>query len=46
LQHIVPFYRDLPQAFTGLAKWMVQAYLQACQKAGLEPDAALLSQFS
>lgn len=45
LQHLVPFYRDLPQAFTGLAKWMVQAYLQSCREAGLEPDAALLSQF-
>jgi hypothetical protein len=36
----------LPQAFTGLAKKLVQDYLQACQKAGLETDAALLSQFS
>lgn len=45
LQHLVPFYRDLPQAFTGPAKGLVQAYLQACEKAGLEPDAALLSQF-
>jgi hypothetical protein len=46
LQHLVPFYRDLPQAFTGLAKGLVQSYLQACEKAGLEPDAALLSQFA
>ena len=46
LQHLAPFYRDLPQAFTGPAKGLVQGYRQACQKAGLVPDAALLSQFS
>ena len=46
LHHLAPFYRDLPLAHSRVGKGLVQVYLQACQKAGLEPDAALLSQFS
>jgi len=46
LHHLAPFYRDLPLAHSRVGKGLVQVYLQACQKAGLEPDAALLYQFS
>jgi predicted HicB family RNase H-like nuclease len=46
LQHLAPFYRDLPQAHSRVGNGLVQGYLQACKKAGLEPDAALLSQFA
>jgi tetratricopeptide (TPR) repeat protein len=45
LQHPVPFYRDLPQAFTGLAHALRRNYVDACQKAKQEPDKDLLSQF-
>jgi hypothetical protein len=45
LQHLVPFYRDLPQAFSGLAHALRRDYIEACQKAGQEPDKNLLSQF-
>jgi hypothetical protein len=45
LQHLSPFYRKMPRAFTSLARALAQEYHQACQKAELEPDAALLAQF-
>jgi tetratricopeptide (TPR) repeat protein len=45
LQHLIAFYRDLPQAFTGLVDALRQLYLEACQKAGQEPDKDLLSQY-
>jgi tetratricopeptide (TPR) repeat protein len=45
LQHIVPFHRKLPQAFSSLAHALRSDYMDACQKAGLEPDMDLLSQF-
>ena len=46
LQHLAPFYRDLPQAHSRVGNGLVQGYLQVCRKAVLEPDAALLSQFA
>ena len=46
LHHLAPFYQELPQAYSSLGMGLVQDYLQACQKAGLEPDAVLLSQFA
>jgi tetratricopeptide (TPR) repeat protein len=46
LQHLAPFYRALPQAFSGLAGALLRDYLQACKNAELEPDLALLAQFS
>ncbi|MCX6672611.1 MAG: CHAT domain-containing protein [Methanothrix sp.] len=45
LQHLVPFYRNLPQAFSGLAHALRRDYIEACQKAEHEPDKDLLSQF-
>ena len=40
-----PFYRNLPQAFSSLAKSLLRDYLQACRKAEQEPDKELLAQF-
>lgn len=45
LQHLVTFYLNLPQAFTGLVSALRRYYLEACQKAGQEPERNLLSQF-
>jgi predicted O-linked N-acetylglucosamine transferase (SPINDLY family) len=45
LQHLVLFYRDLPQAFSGLAHALRRDYIEACQMAEQEPDKDLLSQF-
>ena len=45
LQSLAPFYRKLPQAFIGLARALLRDYVEACQKAGQEPDKDLLSQF-
>ena len=45
LQHLAPFYRKLPQAFSSLANTLKQLYIEACQKAGQEPDGDLLSRF-
>jgi tetratricopeptide (TPR) repeat protein len=45
LQHLVTFYRNLPRAYAGLVNTLRRSYLEACQKAGLEPDKNLLSQF-
>jgi tetratricopeptide (TPR) repeat protein len=45
LQHLAPFYQDLPQAFTGLVNALRRYYLEASRKAGQEPDKDLLSQF-
>jgi len=42
LQLITPFAQKLPQAHLPLAVNLRQTYIQACQKAGVEPDAALL----
>ena len=44
LQSLAPFCRKHPQAFTGLADALKQYYINACQKAGQEPDRDLLSQ--
>ena len=44
LQHIVPFYREMPRAFAELAQALQKEYLHACQDAGQEPDKVLLNQ--
>lgn len=46
LQHLAPFYRKLPHAFTGLAHALRRGYLEACKMAEQEPDRDLLSQFN
>jgi tetratricopeptide (TPR) repeat protein len=45
LAHLAPFCKKHPQAFAGLAGALKQLYLEACRKAGLEPDGDLLSRF-
>ena len=45
LELLAPFFAKHPQAFSSLAGALKQLYLQACQKAGQEPDADLLSRF-
>jgi tetratricopeptide (TPR) repeat protein len=45
LRHMVAFYLNLPQAFSDLVNALQHHYLDACQKAGLEPDKNLLTQF-
>jgi len=46
-EHLAPFFQKLPQAFSGLADALRrQLYLEACRKAGREPDEELLSQFN
>ena len=42
LQHIAPFYQELPGAFTTLARSLQKSYLQACLVADIEPDEGLL----
>ena len=43
IKHLAPFYRKHPQAFRGLADVLKKLYINACQKAGQEPDEDLLS---
>jgi hypothetical protein len=45
LEHLAPFFQELPQAFSDLAGVLKQLYMDACQKAGMEPDGELLSRF-
>jgi tetratricopeptide (TPR) repeat protein len=45
LVHLAPFFQKHPQAFAGLAGALQKDYLEACRKAGLEPDRDLLSRF-
>jgi hypothetical protein len=45
LEHIAPFFQKLPQAFGDLAGALKYLYLDACRKAGEEPDGELLSRF-
>jgi hypothetical protein len=45
LRLLAPFFQELPQAFGGLAGALKQLYLEACRKAGEEPDGDLLSRF-
>ena len=42
LRAVLPPFRAFPQAFPELAAALLQEYLQACQEAGEEPDAALV----
>jgi tetratricopeptide (TPR) repeat protein len=43
---LAPFFQELPQAFGDLAGALKRRYLEACRKAGEEPDGELLSQFN
>ena len=45
LELLAPFFAKNPQAFSGLAGALKQLYLEACQKAGREPDGDLMSRF-
>ena len=45
LSLLAPFFKKHPQAFSDLASALKQLYLQACQKAGREPDGDLLKKF-
>jgi len=45
LELLAPFFAKHPQVFSDLAGALKQLYLQACQKAGREPDRDLLSGF-
>ncbi len=45
LELLAPFFQKLPQAFGGLAGALMRDYLQACRKAGREPDGELLQKF-
>ena len=42
LAAIMPFAERHAQAFGDLARALAQIYLTACEKAGIEPDVALL----
>ena len=42
LQALLPFLRAYPQAFGGLAEFLLENYLRACEQAGQPPDAALV----
>jgi tetratricopeptide (TPR) repeat protein len=44
LRAILPFVRDLPAAFGGLAGALLQDYLRACAEAEEAPDEALVAQ--
>jgi len=46
LELLAPFFGKHLQAFSDLASFLKQLYLEACQKAGQEPDADLLQKFN
>ena len=45
LELLAPFFHKLPQAFGRLAGALKRDYIDACQKAGREPDGDLMSRF-
>lgn len=46
LRLLAPFFQELPQVFGGLASALKRLYLDACRKAGAEPDGDLLKRFN
>jgi tetratricopeptide (TPR) repeat protein len=42
LAMILPYFAKLPQAFAQLTGYLAQEYVEACEKAGIEPDEKLL----